>query len=473
MRFEIIVACNKKRGIGINGGLPWKLKDDIRRFREITMKNKVVIMGRKTYDSLPEQHRPLKGRVNVVLTRRVPPREGREEPHGPIFTDFQGIFRVLAQLEADGYDCGSVIGGSEVYELFFTAFKDQVSRIHMTWVDKDVACDTFFPHFESFKLTEFYHLMYDDHEKCTYRYITYDRIEGGEHQEHAYLALLDDITRKGLNKSDRTGTGTRSVFGRQVRFDIEHEFPLITTKFVGYKSILKELLWFLRGDTDATKLAQEGVHIWDKNTSREFLDNMGLTHYKEGDVGPMYGWVWRHVGADYKGCDADYMGKGIDQLENVIKTLKTDPFSRRILMSTYNVSDAEKGCLYPCHGNIVQFNCDERDGKKYLSCHMYQRSCDIFLGFPYNIASYTALIYIIAAKTDMIPKDLIISLGDTHIYNNLMEQTLLQLSRRPFPFPKLKVAGAVAEKKWEELCIDDFELIGYHHHPAIKGEMSV
>jgi thymidylate synthase len=242
---------------------------------------------------------------------------------------------------------------------------------------------------------------------------------------------------------------------------------------VGYKSILRELLWFLRGDTDANKLAQEGVHIWDKNTSREFLDKTGLYDYKEGDIGPMYGWIWRHVSAAYKGCDYDYTGEGIDQLENVVHTLKTDPFSRRILLTTYNVSDAGKGCLYPCHGNIVQFNCEEHEGKKYLSCHMYQRSCDVFLGFPFNIASYAALTYIIAMKTDMVPKDLVISLGDTHIYNNLLQQTEQQISRAPFPFPVLKVSQTVKEKKWEELTVDDFELIGYHHHPAIKGEMSV
>lgn len=467
MRFEIVVACNKKFGIGCNGGLPWSIRDDMRRFREITTKNKIVVMGRKTYESLPSQHRPLNDRINVVLTRHP---ELYSSTDTVIFTD--RAFNTLNDLEKKGVgSVCSVIGGADIYKCFM----QNAHRIHMTLVEMDIECDTFFPHqecFEWYELVDHSDVMYDDREKCNFRYLTYEPRER-RHGELAYIDLLKDIVKTGISKSDRTGTGTLSVFGRQVRFDIEKSFPLVTTKFVGYKSIIRELLWFLRGDTDATKLAKEGVHIWDKNTSREFLDKTGLHDYKEGDIGPMYGWIWRHVSAEYKGCDHDYSGEGIDQLENVIKLLKTDPFSRRIMMSTYNVSDAEKGCLYPCHGNIVQFNCDVIEGKKYLSCHMYQRSCDVFLGFPYNIASYAVLSYIIAMKVDMIPKEIVISLGDTHIYNNLLSQTLEQIQRRPYPFPKLVVSPSVKEKSWEDINIKDFELVGYHHHLPIKGEMSV
>ena len=197
-----------------------------------------------------------------------------------------------------------------------------------------------------------------------------------------------------------------------MKFDLKESIPLLTTKYVPWKSVVKELLWFLKGETDSNKLDE--LKIWQGNTTREFLDKRGLLHLKVGDIGPMYGFQWRHYGAEYKGCDADYSGKGIDQLKNVIKLLKTDPCSRRIFMTTVNVVDLESGCLHPCHGLVVQFYVS----KKGLCCHMYQRSVDSFLGLTWNILCYAILTHIIAKKVDLEPFELTISTGDTHLYLN-------------------------------------------------------
>jgi thymidylate synthase len=237
--------------------------------------------------------------------------------------------------------------------------------------------------------------------------------------------------------------------------------------------VVHELLWFLQGRTDAKVLQEKNVNIWNGNTTREFLEKRGLP-YEEGDIGPMYGFQWRHFGAPYTGCNSDYSGRGIDQLTNVIDLLRSDPYSRRILMTTVNVSDLEKGCLHPCHGIVVQFYVsDDSTGNKRLSCHMYQRSVDTFLGLTWNIFSYAVLTHIIAAKVDMQPHELIISTGDTHLYVDHVEQAVTQLKRTPYPSPQLWLKKDVASKRFEDLMIDDFEIVGYLHHPAIKAKMSV
>jgi thymidylate synthase len=293
------------------------------------------------------------------------------------------------------------------------------------------------------------------------------------HDEYHYLNLLRSILQRGNRREDRTGTGTIGLFGQQIRFDLSSDtLPLLTTKFVPFKMVVKELLWFLKGQTDNKILQEQGVHIWEGNSTREFLDKRGLKDYREGDIGAMYGYQFRHFGAKYQGCDHDYTGQGIDQLEQVIDLLKNDPFSRRIAMTSYNVADLDKGVLHPCHGIFVQFYVDVIDGVKRLSCHMTQRSVDCGVGLPFNIASYAVLTHLIARKVDMLPRELIISTGDTHIYLNHVTALEQQLTREPHPFPKLRL-GQVKDKKWEDLSVDDFELVGYVYHPSIKMVMNV
>jgi len=271
-----------------------------------------------------------------------------------------------------------------------------------------------------------------------------------------YLDLLDHIVKNGVQKGDRTGTGTISVFGYQMRFDLSEGFPLLTTKKLHLKSIIHELLWFLKGDTNVKYLQENGVKIWD-----EWAD-------ENGDLGPIYGSQWRN-----------WNGEGIDQISELIDTIKTNPNSRRMLISAWNpsvlpdtsVSFAEnvangKATLPPCHA-FFQFYV--ADGK--LSCQMYQRSCDTFLGVPFNIASYSLLTMMIAQVTDFLPGEFVHVLGDTHIYNNHLEQVQLQLSREPRPLPKMNINPNV--KSIFDFKFDDFELTDYHPHPHISGKISV
>jgi len=261
-----------------------------------------------------------------------------------------------------------------------------------------------------------------------------------------YLALCDHVLKNGVRKQDRTGTGTISVFGYQMRFDLADGFPLLTTKKLHYKSILYELLWFLRGDTNIRYLNDHGVRIWN-----EWAD-------ENGNLGHIYGYQWRSWPA------AD--GKHIDQISSVVDSIRNNPDSRRHIVSAWNVGDLDKMALPPCH---ILFQFYVAGGK--LSCQLYQRSADIFLGVPFNIASYSLLLLMMAQVTGLKPGEFVHTLGDAHIYLNHIEQVKLQLTRNPYPLPAMKINP-------ERKCIFDFEyedfvLENYTAHPHIKGEISV
>lgn len=261
-----------------------------------------------------------------------------------------------------------------------------------------------------------------------------------------YLDLMHRIKDEGTRKADRTGTGTLSIFGHQMRFDLNQGFPLVTTKKLHLRSIIHELLWFLSGDTNIQYLKDNGVRIWD-----EWAD-------ENGDLGPVYGQQWRH----WRTPDGDT----IDQISQVMHTLKTNPDSRRMLVVAYNPADVDKMALPPCH-SLFQFYV--ANGK--LSCQLYQRSCDVFLGLPFNIASYALLTHMVAQQAGLDVGDFVWSGGDVHLYLNHLEQTDLQLSREPYPLPQLRLA-----RKPESLFdyrFDDFEILDYQSHPHIKAEVSV
>ena len=261
-----------------------------------------------------------------------------------------------------------------------------------------------------------------------------------------YLDLLQHILDTGIHKTDRTGTGTQSCFGYQMRFDLQKGFPLVTTKKVHLKSIIYELLWFLKGETNITYLKEHGVKIWD-----EWAD-------AKGDLGPVYGKQWR----SWEGKD----GKVIDQISDVIAQIKKNPDSRRLIVSAWNVGELSQMALMPCH-NMFQFYV--ADGK--LSCQLYQRSADVFLGVPFNIASYALLTMMMAQVCDLQPGDFVHTFGDVHIYNNHKEQVDLQLSRIPFPLPTMKLNPAV--KNIFDFKFEDFTLENYQSHPAIKAPVAV
>lgn len=261
-----------------------------------------------------------------------------------------------------------------------------------------------------------------------------------------YEGLLKHIYQTGTYKSDRTGTGTKSIFGAQLRFDLQAGFPLVTTKKVHLKSIIYELLWFIKGDTNTKFLKDNGVSIWD-----EWAD-------KDGNLGPVYGYQWR----SWPSPD----GKHIDQLKEVIETIKKNPDSRRMIVSAWNVADLPKMALMPCHA-FFQFYV--ADGK--LSCQLYQRSADMFLGVPFNIASYALLTMMIAQVCDLAPGDFIHTFGDAHIYSNHFEQVELQLSREPVAYPTMKINPNI--KQIEDFSFSDFTLENYNPHPAIKAPVAV
>ena len=261
-----------------------------------------------------------------------------------------------------------------------------------------------------------------------------------------YLDLMQTILDRGVEKTDRTGTGTRSVFGHQLRFDLEAGFPLVTTKKVHLRSIIYELLWFLAGDTNVRFLNENKVTIWD-----EWAD-------ANGDLGPVYGYQWRSWPA------AD--GRHIDQISNVIAEIKRNPDSRRLVVSAWNVGELEKMALQPCH---VLFQFYVANGR--LSCQMYQRSADVFLGVPFNIASYALLTLMVAQQAGLEPGDFVWTGGDCHIYDNHVEQVREQLGREPYPYPTLRLTRT--PESIFDYRYDDFVLEDYQHHPAIRGAVAV
>lgn len=291
-------------------------------------------------------------------------------------------------------------------------------------------------------------------------------------QEQQYLDLCKRILAEGEERKDRTGTGTFSLFAPpQLRFDLSNgQFPLLTTKKVYFKSILYELLWFISGSTNGKVLEKEGVHIWKGNGSREYLDSIGLTDREVDDLGPIYGFQWRHFGAEYENCHTDYTGKGFDQIANVIHTIKTDPYNRRILLSAWNPPAFKKMALPPCHV-FCQFYVSYKTGKPRLNCQMYQRSCDMGLGVPFNIASYALLTYMIAMVCDMEPGEFIHVMGDSHIYKDHVKALEKQIEREPRPFPKLIIKRKVTSI--DDFKFEDFQVVDYHPYPAIKMKMSV
>lgn len=287
------------------------------------------------------------------------------------------------------------------------------------------------------------------------------------HDEQQYLGAVQHIIERGNLKGDRTGVGTLSVFGMQMRYSLrDNVFPLLTTKRVFWVGVVEELLWFVKGCTNAKVLAEKNVNIWNANGSRSFLDKAGLSHREEGDLGPIYGFQWRHFGATYKDMHADYTGQGVDQLHNVIQLIKSNPNDRRIVMTAWNPVDLPAMALPPCH-ILAQFYVANGE----LSCQLYQRSADMGLGVPFNIASYALLTYMIAHITGLKPGDFVHTLGDAHVYTNHIEPLKVQLARKPRPFPKLLIKRQV--DRIEDFTAEDFDLIGYMPHPKIQMDMAV
>lgn len=467
MDISLVAAFSSKNfGIGNKGGLPWpKNKEDMKHFQELTSGH-IVVMGRKTWESIDPEYRPLRNRQNIILssTLTLTKSEENDNVNVQVVKSKEELDQIITRILSDPTNTKRifVIGGESLYKMYMNSAK----YIYATHIVGEFEVDTFFPN------QYFYRYKMVDHTllNSTSTMIKYELNDGNTHDEFQYLELMDSIVSGGTVRPDRTGTGIYSTFGPRLEFDISKSLPLLTTKFVSWRTVLKELLFFMKGQTNTKILEQQQVNIWKGNTTREFLDKRGLNNYEVGDMGPMYGWIWRHIGTEYKGCNHDYTDQGIDQLNKLICGLKEDPYSRRHLLTTYCPIYVDQGVLPPCHGICTQFYVENDES---VSCHVYLRSNDVFLGQPYNIASYAMMTYIIAKKVDRQPGRLVMSIGDCHVYANHYEQALEQLKRSPYPFPTFVVKDQVKDKDFEDLDISDFDVVGYLSHPTIKAPLAV
>ncbi len=488
MKFNIVVSLNNHNLIGENDDLLIRSKKDLKRFAEITTNGKVkniVIMGYKTWLSIPESKRPLQNRFNIVLSRNHSIISNENQK---CFQSLESAFEFSKELEGECF----VIGGSQIFDecckpehiinldkLYITRFDDnyhprntthsfplqlfenmkliQQSAKHneiCTHPSRDASPKSYIQEYLEEKESQSVSFTFDIYQKDTN--INQDELQ--------YINLLEKIMKEGTYTESRNSK-VYSLFGEKMTFDLTKGFPLITTKQVGYKTILRELLWFIRGSTSNKELQDKKVHIWTQNSSREFLDSRGLD-YEEGDLGPVYGFQWRHFGSEYTDYKSDYTGKGVDQLKYIIDQIKNDPHSRRIIMSAWNPVDLDKMALPPCHV-MVQFHVDVPNNK--LDCQLYQRSGDMFLGVPFNIASYAFLTCIIAKITGYQPGRLIHVLGDTHIYDSHLESVKTQINRIPYQFPTLEISDRLSHI--DDIQEEDFKLKNYNHHDKLTAPM--
>jgi len=461
----IIAAMDSLRGIGFENKLPWSLAKEMNYFKSVTQ-NHIVIMGRKTFESVGILPR----RINAVITSQ------REKFIGKDIHCFPSIEESLKYFKDRCPDKNIfIIGGGEVYKnsLKFC------TTILLTKINSEFKCDTYFPYFENDFLIDHSYTInnVETHQGKVIEYQMLKFTKKETHPEYQYINLIHDILSNGQIRKDRTGTGTFSLFGRRMEFDLRKGFPLLTTKKMFTKGIFAELFWFLEGNTNNKKLLDQNVHIWDANCTKEFLSGRGLD-YPENELGPIYGFQWRHFGADYS-RPLDENNKGVDQISTLIKNIKEDPYSRRHVLSAWNVSDLHKMAIPPCHVLCQFYVTDSGEGRYngdegkpyYLDCQLYQRSGDIGLGVPFNIASYSLLTHLIAHCCDLHPRFFIHTLGDAHIYTNHIQSLKTQLGRIPFEFPKLEIntqTKDIFEIKYEHL-----EIKNYNCHPAIKMNLSV
>jgi dihydrofolate reductase / thymidylate synthase len=489
--FNIIVGIDQKRGIAKNGKLPWPhSKIDMHHFVETTTgeledgRFNAVIMGRKTWESIDAKYRPLKNRVNIILSRTLQ----IQGENTFTFGDFEDALRFLnAQPKLNEI---FVIGGQEIYEI---AVNDpKCKRIITTMFPNDYDCDKHFPEIPVW----FNHDHSDVHDELTMNY--YDSRLNLQSSEYEYLNVLGLILNHGTPINDRTGVGTLACFSAHMTFPIEvvnpeasqknlqYRVPIMTTKTLFHRGVFEELIFFLQGKTNVKQLQEKKVRIWDGNTSREYLDKHELQDYAEGETGPFYGFQWNYFGADYLGADehAEHAAdpNGVNQLERCIHLLKTDPYSRRIVLSAWNPKDLPQMCLPPCH--MVYNFCvippsdeEEANGqtKPRLHCAMFQRSGDMFLGVPFNIYSTTLLTILMSRAANMLPGSISLTITNAHIYKNHIEQVKTQLERVPYNYPILQLKKTI--NGLEDMRNLDFKkhyvLSEYHKHPAIKAEMAI
>ena len=453
--FNMILACDTNFGIGMNNKIPWKCSDDQQMFKKITSNN-IIICGRCTFENLPY----LKHREIWCLTKNknyVP----KTRNNYIIFNNIDQILKYINKNNTHLYKDLFVAGGKQIYELFL----DYISFIHLSIIPIQKECDT---HIDISMFDNFVCIQQEEYNSFTYKYLK-KHINNVENQ---YLQLCKNVIQNSNYRQTRN-SNVYSVFNHSIQCDLRDGFPLLTTKKMFLRGIIEELLFFINGETDTTLLTDKSVNIWKGNTSSEFLKKNNLD-YAEGVMGPMYGYQWRYFNKPY---NIDELGKptintettGIDQLSNVVNLIINDPTSRRILMTTFNPQQVNQGVLYPCHSIILQFYVDGI----YLDLFCYNRSQDLFLGSPFNIASTALLLSIISNITNKIPRFLYITMGDIHIYDNHLNSVKQQLKNIKYKLPTLKIKKEINMNNIHELTKDDFILMNYNNNGIIKSEMIV
>lgn len=545
-RFHVIVAHSfPEFGIGINGKLPWNLKNDLLHFKNTTSMKweqysqetqqfsmNIVVFGRKTWECMNNTSRQsiLANRIVIIVSNQIYSLfENRG--HNEYWCSWNNLDSAILNLQHDDTLTRHVFfaGGQSIYEQAFADYP--IDCVHATEVylnkkKNKNTFDTFFPQYEprSFIVNSHCNINPDSRHylkvyQCSrfvnenniwYRYKTYASyvfysnysryfnngsvIERDNNKNNAtynknhlnywninsceendqYLKIMSDIMSSGVDRDDRTGTGTRSLFGTRQVYDLTDTFPIITTRQQWLKGIFEELKLYLSGKTDNTILQNKNIHIWDGNTSREFLDSRSLTAYPVGDMGETYGFNFRHYGGDYIDCKTEYgIGtNGYDQLSNVIELLKNDPTSRRIIINLWNPATLHKAALPSCL-MMYQFYVDTTNN--VLNCQIYIRSSDYFLANNWNCCTGALLVHMLCSLKDIpyTPGRLTVITGDTHIYKTHFEQVSENLSREPLPFPKLEINPEKTYTSLDDIKYEDLCLIGYQPLPSISAPMAV
>lgn len=516
MSYNLIGLRDSANIIGYQNELLYRIDEDMEFFKTITTvcsnKNKTnaVLMGYNTWLSIPNSFRPLKNRLNVVLSKDHCNYHDIEKGQNILFrNNFEVTISELERM--DNIESIFIIGGSQIYQQALQM--NRINKIYLTEIHSNLFSSladkqqiVYFPYFNvndydkitseikdcnlKLKLKSDSSLSVQFNQELTihlnYQFCTYIPIircpksdpflntfnyqndlnycNSLNIDEQNYLNLLSDVRHQGQIKEGRNGK-TYSLFGKKLEFNLSNNtIPILTTKKMAVKTCIKELLWFISGNTSNQILNQQNVNIWNGNSSREFLDKLGLIDRNEGDLGPIYGFQWRHSGAEYINCDTNYTNQGIDQLQNSIDLLKSDPNSRRNIVSAWNPKDLHLMALPPCH---VLFQWYVENDK--LSLQLYQRSGDVFLGVPFNIFSYSLLIHMVAHLTGLKAHKFIHILGDVHAYEQHLEAINTQILRKPLVFPKVRINGSINSINMFKL--DNFEIINYHHLDSIKAPM--
>ena len=472
--FDIILAVDSESGISKNNTIPWEIKEEMIYFRDITTNKtfyntkNIVIMGYNTWVSIGEV--PLINRINIVLTSK-----NILSRHENLL--FCKSFNHAKQLILEIYPTNRnvfIIGGKYLYES--VNYHKDLKHIYISEIEDVYDCDNNVNiNIKNFGLVNLHTESFWCKNKMKMVKIVFKKYIN-LHDEIQYLNIMENIMNHGEKKDARNnGNNTISLVGKEMVFDLHRGFPLLTTKKIFIRGVFEELKFFLTGETNVKKLEDKGIKIWSANTNREFLDSVGLHHYKVGDIGTSYSFQFKHYGAKYEGMDKSYDGKGIDQFSNLINDIIKNKYSRRLLMTTFNPVQLHQGPLPPCHGLIIQFLIEKNNN---LSCKMYQRSADWVLGVPFNIASYALLLHIIVHIVNNRQNNehlevgkLYMTFGDIHIYKQHFEAVHKELNRSLYNFPNIyfkKKFNSIEDLNWEDINIEN-----YMCHPNDLGAIMI